>query len=112
MLMLSFHLLLRRGARTASMRRLAPAGKGCHKVLKAFVSYKSVQIAKSPELPGKGFVALILLCNHLASFTAATELRLENWIPEFSPGDAEGTAVSSFRAAVMMLSCCPELAVL
>ena len=110
-----FHLLLRRGAKIATMKRLTHAGKECHEVLKAFVHSKcfadyriphdnlgralSLQFGSEMIWPG-------LLCK------TVTELRLESWIPEFSPGDVGGTSIFSFQAAVMMPLCCPKLAAL
>lgn len=107
--------VLRRGAKIATMKRLTHAGEECHKVLKAFVHSKcfadcrihhnnlgrvlSLQFCSEMIWPG-------LLCK------TVTELRLESWIPESSPGDVGGTSIFSFRAAVMMPLCCPELAAL
>lgn len=97
------------------MKRLTHAGEECHKVLKAFVHSKcfadcrihhnnlgrvlSLQFCSEMIWPG-------LLCK------TVTELRLESWISELSPGNVGGTSIFSFRAAVMMPLCCPELAAL
>lgn len=40
-----------------------------------------------------------------------TDLRLERWVPELSPGNVGETSIFSFEAAVMSLFC-PELAAL
>lgn len=89
---------LRRGAKIASMKRFTHAGEECHEVRKTFVHSKCFADCRIPH-DNLGRALSLQVCSDVIwpglLCKTVTELRLESWIPEFSPGNVGGTSVFS-----------------
>lgn len=114
-LIFSHHPLLIRGAKVATMKRITHVGEECCEAHKDFVHSECFADCRIPH-DNVGRHLSLQFCSEMIwtrlLWKTVTELKLDSWVSDYSPGNVGGTSILSFQAPLMMPFCCSELAAL